>query len=301
MKGIGAAAADHDGPPRGDASPGGGAPGDFLSDLRVPDLSDRAFRRVAELAHTVAGIKLPPEKRELVKSRLIKRVRALDAAGFDEYVALVERDPEELGRMIDVLTTNKTNFFREEAHFAFLRNEALPRIAARGRKLRVWSAACSSGEEPYTIAMVLRESLPDIDEWDARILATDISARMIAAATRGSYRADQLDGVDKALRARYFRGSEREGRFEAGDALKRLVTFARLNLMQDWPMRGPFDVVFCRNVMIYFDKPTQERLVNRFFDLICPGGYLFVGHSESLTPLEHRYQFVQPATYRRPA
>ncbi len=269
-------------------------------ELRVPDLPEHVFRRVAELAYQVAGIKLPPEKRELVRSRLVKRVRQLQLDGFEEYLGLVDsaRGGDELPRMIDVLTTNKTNFFREPAHFDFLRDVVLPEARA-SRRLRVWSAACSSGEEPYTIAMVLHAAVPDLASWDVRILATDISARMIEAAQRGVYREDQLEGVSRADRGRFFSAAGAE--FAVRSEPRRLVQFARLNLMQDWPMRGPFDLVFCRNVMIYFDKPTQERLVNRFFHLIRPGGYLAVGHSESLTPLSHPYQFVQPATYRRPA
>jgi chemotaxis protein methyltransferase CheR len=268
-------------------------------ELRAPDLPERVFRRVAELAYEVAGIKLPAEKRELVRSRLIKRVRHLHLDGFEDYLALVDspRGQDELPRMIDALTTNKTNFFRESAHFDFLAEVVLPEARA-ARRLRIWSAACSSGEEPYTIAMVLAATIRDLESWDVRILATDISERMIDLAERGLYRKEQLEGVSPADRERFF--SPAGGEFSVRNELRALVRFARLNLMQDWPMRGPFDLVFCRNVMIYFDKPTQERLVNRFFHLLRPGGYLAVGHSESLTPLSHPYQFIQPATYRRP-
>ncbi len=271
-----------------------------VRELKPPDIGDRVFERVAELAYSIAGIRLTKDKRELVKSRLIKRIRALGLDGFDDYLARVEADRtgDELARMIDVLTTNKTNFFREPAHFDYLRAVVLPDARTRGRRIRIWSAACSSGEEPYTISMVLREEIHDLDAWDAKILASDISARMIEAATNGVYRVDQVEGIGDALRRKYFTGNAATG-FSVAEPVRRVVSFARLNLMADWPMRGPFDVVFCRNVMIYFDKATQERLVNRFHELIRPGGFLFVGHSESLTPLEHSYEFVQPAIYRR--
>lgn len=273
---------------------------EVMAEIKMPDLPEKVFQRVVELAYKVAGIHLTSEKRELVKSRLIKRMRKIAVTSFEDYLALVDAgNSDELPRMIDILTTNKTNFFRESAHFDFMRQIVLPEIRQRGRRLRIWSAACSSGEEPYTIAMVLREEIPDIDSWDARVLASDISTRMIEAATNGVYRADLLSDVEPAQRMKYFQALD-PGQYRAHDSLRRLISFARLNLMQDWPMRGPFDLIFCRNVMIYFDRPTQERLVNRFYDLLRPGGHLFVGHSESLTPLEHRYQFVRPATYRRP-
>ncbi len=273
---------------------------ELLAEIRIPDLSDRVFQRVVALAYDVAGIRLGPEKRELVKSRLIKRVRQLSLAGFDEYLEYVDKDAtgQELPRMIDVLTTNKTNFFREDAHFDFLKRVLLPEVTPK-RRLRIWSAACSTGEEPYTIGIVLREAIPDVDAWDVKILASDISARVLEHATRGVYRADQVAECPAPIRTRYFTNAPGGG-CRVADNVRKMVNFARLNLMADWPMRGPFDMIFCRNVMIYFDRPTQEKLVGRFYELIRPGGYLAVGHSESLTPVKHSYEFVQPATYRRP-
>jgi chemotaxis protein methyltransferase CheR len=274
---------------------------ELVAALRTPELGERAFERVSAKLYDVAGIRLTAEKRELVRARLWKRMGQLGIKDFDTYVDTALGDPrgEELARMIDVLTTNKTNFFREEAHFEFLRSVVLPEVAARGARIRIWSAACSTGEEPYTIAMVLAEALAQLESWDVRILASDISARVLETARGGEYREEHVREVDPVLRSRYFQRTP-GGTYRIAANLRNLVHFARLNLMEEWPMRGPFDVVFCRNVMIYFDRETQQRLVSRFRDLIRPGGYLIVGHSESLTSFRSDYEFVRPATYRRP-
>jgi chemotaxis protein methyltransferase CheR len=262
----------------------------------VPDLSDADFARVAELTHRVAGINLQRGKEGLVRARLARRVRAHGLDGFPAYLALVEseRTGTELREMIDALTTNKTSFFREAQHFDFLRTTLLP--ARDGRRMRVWSAGCSSGEEPYTLGMVLRDALPASEAEASRILATDISDRVLARAQEAVYPAELLAELPADLRRRHFTPAGADGH-RVADPVRRLVRFARLNLMGSWPMRGPFDAIFCRNVMIYFDKPTQARLVARFWELLAPGGHLFVGHSESLTGLEHRFAYVQPAVY----
>ena len=167
--------------------------------------------------------------------------------------------------------------------------------------MRFWSAACSSGQEPYTLAIQLRESLPNLDSLDVKILATDISAQMLARAREGVYPPQDVSGVPRQLLRKYFIRSKGVAgeRFRVRDELRRLVTLGSINLMAAWPMKGPFDVIFCRNVMIYFDKTTQQRLVNRFWDLLGPGGYLFVGHSEGLSAIEHKFRYVQPAVYRK--
>ena len=216
---------------------------------------------------------------------------------FEAYLAHVEREPSrrEFTEMVDALTTNKTSFFREHAHFGVLRDDVLP--ACPG-PVRLWSAGCSSGEEAYTLAMVLHDALGPAAS-SARILATDISHRVLATATAGVYPATTLADVPSSLRQQYWRPSPDGTRLEAAPALRALVRFGRLNLMAAWPMRGPFDAIFCRNVMIYFDKATQQALVERFRQLLRPGGYLFVGHSESLTGLTHQFRYVQPAVYAR--
>jgi chemotaxis protein methyltransferase CheR len=266
-----------------------------------PDLSADDFRRICTVAYDVAGLAIPAGKEGLVRSRLARRMRETGHQSFREFLDFVDADRSGAQRtaLIDLLTTNKTNFFREPQHFDYLAAQVLPRIAATGAPLRIWSAACSSGEEPFTIAMLLLEQLPDVRQ--ARILATDISTRILARARAARYADDQLDGVSPARRDRWFHETTTPaGRHWVVDGrVRALVRFAHLNLMEHWPMQGPFDVIFCRNVMIYFDKPTQERLVNRFAALLAPGGHLFIGHSESLTGLQHPYRYVQPAVYAR--
>jgi chemotaxis protein methyltransferase CheR len=267
------------------------------------ELTPAQFARVGSLVHRVAGIDLHSGKEGLVRSRLAPRIRELGIATLAEYFDFVERETsgEELAAMIDVLTTNKTSFFREAEHFRFLHDTVLPPLAKRPAPLRIWSAGCSSGEEAYTTAIVLRETLPDSVARVARILATDISARMIARGRAAEYPAETLAEVPPALLARHFVPAHdaEPGVRCIGDATRRIVRFARLNLMGDWPMHGPFDVILCRNVMIYFDRPTQETLVQRFTKLLAPGGYLLVGHSESLTALRHELRYVRPAVYVR--
>lgn len=263
-----------------------------------PELTADDFRRVRRIAYERAGLAIPDGKEGLVRSRVAKRLRERRMSSFSAYIAAVEADPqgEEMVCLIDLLTTNKTDFFREPAHFDYLRTIILPTVLSTGRPLRIWSAGCSTGEEPYTIAMVLRESLPA--RYDVRILATDICTRVVAAARRGHFTEGQLADVTPARRQRFFAPAADGGAMVLPE-LRAPISFAHLNLMATWPMSGPFDVIFCRNVMIYFDKPTVTRLVGRYHDLLAPGGHLFIGHSESLTAVEHRYRYVQPAVYAK--
>jgi chemotaxis protein methyltransferase CheR len=238
----------------------------------------------------------------LVRARLLKRLRILSIESFQGYLDYVESDKtgEEVVALIDALTTNKTDFFREPLHFDFLRDRVLPEIAESDRSFRIWSAGCSSGEEPYTMAMLLRESIPNIDRRDVKILATDISTRVLKIAREGIYTADKLQGLPEDIIRKGFStvpGAETKT-YRVKEEMRRLVTFARLNLMERWPMKGPFDVIFCRNVMIYFDKTVQSELVQRYSQMLRPGGYLFVGHSESLS-WSRDVKYVQPAVYQR--
>jgi chemotaxis protein methyltransferase CheR len=270
-----------------------------ISPVALGTLGRDEFRRACAIVYDVAGIAMGEGKEGLVSSRLSKRVRELGLPGYPEYLARVEHDDAELAEMVDRLTTNKTNFFRERAHFDWLRDRVLP--AAGGRALRLWSAGCSSGEEPYTMAMVLHEATGG--KPNANILATDISARMLAKARDAMYMPETVADVPPELVQRHFQPAKSEAgaeRMQVREHLRRLVRFARLNLMEQWPIRGPFDAIFCRNVMIYFDRPTQERLVNRFHDLLVPGGHLFIGHSETLHAIEHGYAYAAPAVYVRP-
>ena len=263
------------------------------------ELSPGEFGRISATMQEVAGIRLPPGKETLVKSRLSKRLRALGLGDFEAYLRHVDADGSggELKEMVDALTTNKTSFFRESAHYDHLVEAAFPALEGAGR-IRLWSAGCSTGEEPYTLAMLMREHLPASALRDARILATDISGRALTAAVRGEYSPAVVGDVPGPLLRRHFRRTA-EGRYRAEDSLRSLVAFARLNLMGPWPMKGTFDVIFCRNVMIYFDREVRERLVGRFHGMLREGGILYVGHSESLTGLRHPFTYVRPAVYRR--
>lgn len=270
--------------------------------MLTADLSAEQFQTISELVYQKAGIQLKSGKEALVRARLVKRLRALGLKTISEYMTLIrsERGDKEIGFMIDVMTTNKTSFFRESAHFDFLRETVLPEIRDQAR-LRFWSAACSSGEEPYTLAIVLRESISDIHRRDALILATDISRRMLNIGDQGSYTFDKVKDIQNEYLRKYFsRSKTKEGDvYRVGPELRSLVRFAYLNLMQRWPMKGPFQVIFCRNAMIYFDRSTQQELVNRFWDLLSDGGYLFVGHSEGLSAVHHQFRYVKPAVYQK--
>ena len=267
-------------------------------------LSAAEFKAVSELMYGISGVNLTPGKEGLVESRLASRLRALSLDSFTEYLAFVKSDPKrvELTTLVDLLTTNKTNFFREVAHFDYLKECVLPDLAQR-RGARFWCAGCSSGEEPYTLAMVLAEAWNASQLSGVKILATDLSTRVLARAAAAEYDEAAIGDMAPERVRRHFNRSETQGgaRYQVKQPLRQLVHTARLNLMGDWPMKGPFDVIMCRNVMIYFDAPTQERLVNRFHELLTPGGSLLVGHSESLTALSHSFTAVQPATYRKSA
>ncbi len=263
------------------------------------------FETISRLMHSISGVSLTDRKRDLVKARLAKRLRALGWTSLDEYMRFVqsEEGKEELGRMVDVLTTNKTSFFRESAHFDFIRDRILHDREASDRPIRAWSAGCSSGEEAYTLAILLSETRPDAARRGDRILATDISRDVLEVARSGVYPESKMEGVPDSVRRKWFERSRDIERnrtvYTAVPALRELVTVARLNLMAAWPMKGPFDLILCRNVMIYFERETRTRLVERFAELLAPGGHLFVGHSESLSSLTHSLQYVQPAVYRK--
>jgi chemotaxis protein methyltransferase CheR len=266
-------------------------------------LNAKEFKAVAELMYSVSGVNLTPGKEGLVESRLACRLRALQLESFSDYLAHVQRDSSkrELTMFVDLLTTNKTSFFREAEHFEYLKRHVLPGLKARQAGARIWCAGCSSGEEPYSLAMTLAEEWSGTPLTSTRILATDLSTRILAKAAAAEYERAMVGDLDRARVARHFEPVARSGggvsRYRVREPLRAMVKVARLNLMGAWPMKGPFDVIMCRNVMIYFDGATQERLINRFYELLAPGGSLLVGHSESLTALSHNFSYVQPATY----
>jgi chemotaxis protein methyltransferase CheR len=269
--------------------------------LKPIKLKKAQFEKISQLVYHLTGINLHPGKEELVNARLAKRLRALGLKDFDAYMKYLKRDSSEgeLVAMIEAMTTNKTSFFREPQHFDYLRRKIVPGL--RNRKVRVWSAGCSSGEEPYSTAILLDETIQNQAFWDIEILATDLSSPMIEYARKGVYGAKSLRDVSPLLISKYFTCIERKPvrSYQVVESVRRLVHFAQLNLIEEWPMKGPFDLIFCRNVMIYFDKVVQEQLIDRFWKLLEIGGHLFVGHSESLAGSAHKFRYVQPAIYMR--
>jgi len=263
------------------------------------------FDAVVELVREHSGIALNSTKRELVYSRLARRLRALHLDSFDDYLALLRQDPgAELEEFVNAITTNLTSFFREEHHFEQLAREVIPALLKRNaatRRIRIWSCASSTGEEPYSIAMVLREALGNAAGWDVRLLATDIDSNVVATAKAGIYREDRLERMSTERRRRFFEPAQdaRGACFRVTDEVRSLITFARLNLMEPFPMKGPFDAIFCRNVVIYFDKETQRELFDRMADIQREGDWLFLGHSESLFRVSDRYELIGRTVYRK--
>ncbi len=268
------------------------------------EFTDSEFNRLRGLVYARTGIALSDAKRELVYGRLARRIRELRLGSFTQYCELVEAgDPHETQELTNAITTNLTSFFRENYHFEQLAAEVLPELEikrAAGRRMRLWSAGCSTGQEPYSMAIVLREAMTRLQNWDIRVLATDIDSKVLGAAAEGVYAQDRLNGMSpERVRTGFSPVPGRPGFSEARPELKSLITFRQLNLLADWPMRGPFDVIFCRNVVIYFDKDTQRNLFERMADLQEPGGWLFIGHSENLVNLTRRYELVGRTVYRR--
>ncbi len=272
-------------------------------------LGEREFRQISDLVYEHCGINLHDGKRELVRARLAKRLREGHFRTFADYLRYVLEDPtgNEFALLVDSLSTNLTRFFREEQHFDYLRSQGLPRwLAAKQARhdfrLRGWSAGCSSGEEPYSLAITLLEAIQGRGRWDVKILATDVSTRMLERAQAGLYDKERVEAIPLPLRSKYLIHTRDNGadRYEVAPSLRRVVLLRYLNLMQDWPLQGPLDFIFCRNVMIYFDKPTQNRLIQRFYELLASGGVLFTGHSESLTGIDHKFQYVRPTIYSKP-
>jgi chemotaxis protein methyltransferase CheR len=268
------------------------------------ELTDADFNRLRQLVREHTGIALSEAKRELVYGRLARRLRRLKLTSFAEYCDLVENRPaEELQEFTNAITTNLTSFFRESYHFEHLAADVFPQLErerARTKRIRIWSAACSTGEEPYSIAMVVREALAHLRDWDIKVLATDIDSKVVATAAEGVYGSDRLKGVSPERVRRWFpQAAGRPDSCAATAELKALITFRQLNLVEAWPMKGPFDVIFCRNVVIYFDKDTQRRLFDRMAELQDPGGWLFIGHSENLLNLTSRYKLVGRTIYRK--
>ena len=269
-------------------------------------MEPQLFQRFVTLAYEKAGISIKPGKEALVTARVAKRQRALSIADPEAYLRFLEQDRsgEELVRFLDVISTHFTSFFREPDHFELLREELSRRVAAGERRLRLWSAASSTGEEPYTMAMTAL-GVEGAAQADVKILATDISVDTLRQAAEGRYAAPRLEPVPEALRRRFFTrqpGSSDpdEELWEVRPEVKALVTYRRLNLAEPpFPMKGPLDVVFCRNVLIYFDQPTRQRLVSAMEELLRPGGLLCIGHTETLSGLRSSLKMQRPSVFRR--
>lgn len=278
---------------------GGNIPIDSI--LGKATLNSNEFSEICQIVYEQSGILLNIGKEELVRSRLLKRLRMLNVASFREYLKHIKEDrsAQELKMMIDSLTTNKTSFFRENQHFDYLRTKILPVLKRRDNGLRIWSAGCSTGEEVFSIAMLISEEWPCANPSTLRILGTDISSRVLTKARSGEYDQDNVKDIPSPLLAKYFTLIKPDPQriYRANETLTKIVKFAGLNLMEPWPMKGLFDVIFCRNVMIYFDNVSQKKLVHRFSQMLAPGGYLLVGHSESLVASYGDFKYVQPATY----
>lgn len=267
--------------------------------------ADFQYLRAFVLEH--CGIALGENKHQLVQGRLMRRLRALHLPSFSSYCELLRSDPQsELGELASAISTNVTAFFREVHHYDLLTNELLPRWLREkrraGDRLRIWSAGCSTGEEPYALAMVLAEALESCDSRvDAKILATDLSPQALQTARKGVYPLERLAGISPERRSRWMLRGEGEyaGLACVHPRLRELVAIEPLNLLHAWPMHGPFDAIFCRNVVIYFDPPTKQRLFRRFADLLPPGGYLFLGHSESLHGISEEFELIGRTVHRK--
>jgi chemotaxis protein methyltransferase CheR len=271
-----------------------------------PELSDRDFFCFCQLVHQHAGIHLTTQKKELVRARLTKILREQGLTDFREYYDKVVADTSgiELSCLLDAISTNQTAFWREPKHFQYLAEEILPAWPAERRqplKGKLWSAGCSSGEEPYTLAILLMTAFPGEDLSQVKIHASDLNTRVLSQAELGIYPLSRLEPLAPEWRRRFFQKGvgQRQGFVRVKTEVRRLVNFFRFNLMDQLPFREELDIIFCRNVMIYFEKETQVKLVNKFYDCLRPGGYLFIGHSESLCNHRHQFSYVKPTIYRK--
>lgn len=276
-----------------------------LAPSDLDHLSADRFNRLAALIYDETGIKMPRTKATMLEGRLRRRVRDTGTASLNAYCDLLLADPTangEIDHLINAVTTNKTDFFREPGHFDFLAGTVLPTMLAQGRRrIRTWSAACSTGAEPYTMAMVL-DRFAEANRMEYGILATDIDTEVLETARRGIYPAEQVDPVPSVMRQRYVAAStdRRAAKVRIAPELRSAIGFARLNLMDThYPVGEPMDIIFCRNVLIYFDKPTQEAVVRRLCDCLRPGGYLFLGHSESIAGMDLPVKTVSYTVFER--
>jgi chemotaxis protein methyltransferase CheR len=270
------------------------------------DLTDEEFQMFKELIQHETGIFMSTQKKKLVVARLSKRLRALNLNTFTDYYKYIVENParsSEIDNLINRITTNKTDFFREMHHFEFLRDEAFPVIIQEGERtgkhsLRIWSAGCSSGEEPYSIAITTAEAFKNKWGWDIKILATDLDTEVLRRAAQGTYPTQVIAPVPREYLAKHFTRTGSE--YTVSNTIKSLVVFRRLNFMDPaFPMKKPFDIIFCRNVIIYFDQPTKVALMSKFHYHLKDDGYMFIGHSESLMGMKDKFSYIKNTVYRK--
>lgn len=265
-------------------------------------MSNKNFQKIKAIAYEITGINLTDQKKNMIYSRLARRIRACSLSSFDEYCRLLETPGnQETNEFVNAITTNLTSFFRENHHFDYLSNTVFLELIKKNsstRRIRIWSAGCSTGEEPYSIAMCIRENLP-VESWDIKLLATDLDSNVVQHGKAGIYAPDRLDGISAQRKKRWLLKGTDSNSARTKPELQKLITFKQLNLLHDWPMKGPFDVIFCRNVVIYFDRETQRKLFNRYADILAPGGYLFIGHSENLHKVSDRFESVGRTIYQK--
>ncbi len=276
----------------------------------ISELTPEEFKSIQSIVYETIGVNLTEAKNALVVSRLSKRLRELNFKSFGEYICYLEEEPDEVSRMFNYLTTNVTKFFREEHHFEYLKKEILPGYSLNGaarlsKKIRVWSAGCSTGEEPYTIAMVLAGYVRNKSNLDFEILASDVNTDVLDKAKGGIYNHKETEGIPYNLLKDYFKLGQgaNNGLFKAKDSIRKKIEFRRANLNSaaDYPFNEPVDIIFCRNVFIYFDAQTRDRILSNFYRCLKPGGVLFVGHSESVKPNSNNgnWRLVRHTIYER--
>jgi chemotaxis protein methyltransferase CheR len=270
------------------------------------DLTEKEFLLFKDLIYRETGISMSDKKKKLIVARLSKRLRILQLSSFTEYYQYLQESPdaeEEIVNLINRVTTNKTDFFREKHHFDFLMSELFPQMISEGRrngmhKLRIWSAGCSSGEEPYTLAMTILEAFKAERGWDIKILATDLDTEILQKAIAGVYPTQAITPVPREYLSRYFNRTGEN--YAVSDACKSLISFRRLNLMDEaFPLKNPFDIIFCRNVIIYFDAQTKDSLLTRYHKHLKNNGHIFIGHSESLMHLKSKFRYLKHTIYQK--
>ena len=267
--------------------------------------TDKEFKFISDLVGERTGIVLSSAKRQMVYGRLSRRLRQLKLTKFSDYCDLLTSGhEEELIEFTNAITTNLTAFFRENHHFEFLKKTVIPELIrnnAGTKRIRIWSAGCSSGEEPYSIAMCMREALPKSSGWDVKILATDLDSNMVERGKSGVYTTERVEGLTPERMKKWVKKGtgDNADKVRMSEDLRDMITFKELNLMEAWPIKGPFDFMFCRNVVIYFNKDTQRILFDRYADLLSPKAHLFIGHSESLNKVTERFDLLGKTIYQK--